>query len=628
MKRSSSLLTATAIAGLLLISTTSPLYALDNHTTPAGESVVHGNAVFDRPSSGQLNVTQLSDRAIINWDSFDIGSQAKTTFRQPDRSSLAVNRVVGGNADPTRILGKLSANGKIMVLDRNGVFFGKDAAIDVGSIIASTGNIDDDAIMSGAQQIVLSDFGDAPIENHGSITVEGAGLAALVSPVVRNAGIITAKMGRVELAAGGEQATVDLYGDNLIQLALEGNAGQVLVDNPGRVAAEGGVIAMTTGFAEGVLDSVINMSGVADVSSARRDGGRIVLSGGDVNIAPEGQATARSSRRRGGDVVINAREDVNIDGLISTSGAAGAGDIDINGGGGNRSVIGQSAVIEANSERGRGGFIEMGADGGFLDMNGQITSSGRSGGGDINIENGDNPVTIGSSARILSEARHSGAGGDISISSGEGDQVIGGQVRTIGDRGGNIRVSSRSGIDILDNGVLETRSTQYRGRNIRLFVGEGDLNNEGIVLSSGRTGGGMIALNSTNVITSADSLISSISTGTGRGGSIDVQTTTVNADGEWNVSGEKGGGNIIVNSFSDIDIEGNLRANAIQTGNGGRVELDSESGTVTHAGSISARGGTQSGNGGAVIFSQPNVIETGASVDVSAPNGQEGTFSH
>ena len=105
--------------------------AIDNLTTPSGEVVTAGSATFDRPAEGQLNVNQSSHRAVINWNNFDIGRDATTKFNQPNVNSLAVNRVVGDDDDPTKILGTLTANGRLMVLDRNGVLFGRDSKVDV-----------------------------------------------------------------------------------------------------------------------------------------------------------------------------------------------------------------------------------------------------------------------------------------------------------------------------------------------------------------------------------------------------------------------------------------------------------------------------------------------------------------
>src|ERR1035437_1272331 len=98
-------------------------YAISPTQTPTGGTVVGGSATISSPSTGTLNINQTSNRAIINWNSFNIGSSATTTFNQPSASSLAVNRVLSRGIDPTQILGTLTANGQVMVLDRNGVIF-------------------------------------------------------------------------------------------------------------------------------------------------------------------------------------------------------------------------------------------------------------------------------------------------------------------------------------------------------------------------------------------------------------------------------------------------------------------------------------------------------------------------
>lgn len=99
-------------------------YAIDDLTTPLGENVVGGSASFDRPNAGQLNINQHTDRVVINWDSFNIGQTQRPVLSAWFQLTLAVNRVTGKNDDPTQILGSLKANGRVMVLDRNGVFFG------------------------------------------------------------------------------------------------------------------------------------------------------------------------------------------------------------------------------------------------------------------------------------------------------------------------------------------------------------------------------------------------------------------------------------------------------------------------------------------------------------------------
>jgi trimeric autotransporter adhesin len=270
--------------------------AVDDNALPSGGNVVGGNASFDYSTPNQLHVHQSSDRAVINWDSFNIGANALTQFHQNSSSSLVVNRVTGDGQDPTQILGSLRANGRVMVLDRNGVFFGANSTIDVGSIIASTGEVDTAAVMNGdtALQISNVDTGGAII-NNGSITVAEAGLAAFVSPTIVNNGVITAKMGRVQLASG-TAATLDLYGDGLVELAVDTPLENALIENTGAIHAEGGAVHITAAAAKDMVDTVINTSGVIDVSSVTVKGGKIILEGANTQIS----GTLNASGKTGG----------------------------------------------------------------------------------------------------------------------------------------------------------------------------------------------------------------------------------------------------------------------------------------------------------------------------------------
>src|SRR5690606_29192838 len=95
-QRSKFLSTSALTIGLVALS--AHAMAMDDFTTPTGEQVVGGSASFDRPQDGLLNVDQHTDRAVINWNSFNIGKKGKTELFQPGSGSLAVNRVTGNNA--------------------------------------------------------------------------------------------------------------------------------------------------------------------------------------------------------------------------------------------------------------------------------------------------------------------------------------------------------------------------------------------------------------------------------------------------------------------------------------------------------------------------------------------------
>ena len=117
---------------------------------PSGGQVVAGQATINAPSGingNTLLIQQQSQNAAINWQSFNIGAGAAVNFAQPSASSITLNRVLGQN--PSSILGNLTANGQIFILNPNGVLFGKGAQVNVGGLIASTLSLSNENFMAG-----------------------------------------------------------------------------------------------------------------------------------------------------------------------------------------------------------------------------------------------------------------------------------------------------------------------------------------------------------------------------------------------------------------------------------------------------------------------------------------------
>lgn len=291
--------------------------ALDNNAIPTGQNVIAGSANFNTPATGQLNVTQTSNRAVIEWNSFNIGNTAKVEFMQPSASSVAVNRITGNSGDPTQILGSLKSNGQVMVLDPNGIFFGAGSTIDVGGLIASTGNINDANFMTGTNDITLSNIdGDGIITNNTTINAKDGGLVALVAPHVINNGVINARLGKVVLAAG-DKVTLDLFGDGLYEIAADDALQDALIENHGTIQADGGIASLSVAATRKALSTVINMDGVIQVNHVGLNNGKIVLSASGVDRIVDHSGTITASRA---DVDITAdRFDLNTD-LIMGSG--------------------------------------------------------------------------------------------------------------------------------------------------------------------------------------------------------------------------------------------------------------------------------------------------------------------
>jgi filamentous hemagglutinin family protein len=114
---------------LLLATALVPLAIGPASAGPDGANVVGGAATIQGQGTANVVINQSTDRAIINWTHFNIGAGETTQFIQPGSSSIALNRVTGG-LGPTEILGTLSANGRVFVINRDGILFGPNAVVD------------------------------------------------------------------------------------------------------------------------------------------------------------------------------------------------------------------------------------------------------------------------------------------------------------------------------------------------------------------------------------------------------------------------------------------------------------------------------------------------------------------
>lgn len=189
---------------------------------PQNGHVAAGKAQIGKTGPGTLVVDQHSNRAVINWGSFDIGRDASVDFRQPSASSIALNRVQGVSA--SQINGQLTANGQVWISNKRGVYFGKDARVDVGGLVATTHAISDQSFMSGGARFTRGGA-TGGVVNEGRLTANDQGYIALMAPEVRNKGVIVARKGTVALAAG---ETVELeFDEGAGHMNVRVEAGQI-----------------------------------------------------------------------------------------------------------------------------------------------------------------------------------------------------------------------------------------------------------------------------------------------------------------------------------------------------------------------------------------------------------------
>jgi filamentous hemagglutinin family protein len=160
---------------------------LNFHTqaNPTDPNIVSGQAQFNQ--SGSLLEITTSDRVLIEWKGFSIDAGETTQFIQPGSNSLAVNRVTG--LDPSALYGTLAANGRVMVINPNGILVGAGGVIDTGGFIASTLDAPNDQLL-GVGDWLFSGGSSASVINQGNITSTGD--VILIAREVENTGSITA----------------------------------------------------------------------------------------------------------------------------------------------------------------------------------------------------------------------------------------------------------------------------------------------------------------------------------------------------------------------------------------------------------------------------------------------------
>jgi len=273
---------------------------------PTGGQVVAGSGAINQPNAQQMVIDQASNKLAIDWQSFDIGTGNKVTFNQPGRDAIALNRVLG--ADGSKIMGQLDANGRVFLINPNGVLFGSGAQVNVGGLVASTLNISDSDFAAGNYKF-KGDGSNASVINNGQITAADGGSIALLGGTVSNNGVIVANQGSVALAAGNA-VTLDFAGDGLLNVQVDEAVVDALVENHQLIKADGGQVLLTANAGDALLKTVVNNTGVIEAHTLGEKDGKIVLlgsfDGGTVQVA----GTLDASAPNGGD-----------GGFIETSGA-------------------------------------------------------------------------------------------------------------------------------------------------------------------------------------------------------------------------------------------------------------------------------------------------------------------
>ncbi|MDR7869080.1 MAG: YDG domain-containing protein [Sporomusaceae bacterium] len=364
-------------AGMLMLGAYGPAWA-----APSGGTVTGGAATI-ATSGATTTVTQTTNRAAINWQSFGIAAGEAVTFVQPSASAVALNRVVGSSA--SNIHGRLSATGKVFLINPNGILFAPGAQVNVGGLVASTLNMADGDFMNG--KYVFTKNGNAgSVVNQGTITAGDH--AVLIGPQVRNEGVIAA---RVAALAAGDRVSLDFSGDKLLNVTVDTAAAGSSVANSGTITADGGLVVMTAGTKDALLNTVVNNSGVIRAQSVNNVNGVIRLEGNTAINSGVLDASGRAAGQTGGTVkVLGDNVTLAATAAVDVSGDAGGGTALIGGayqGGGSEyaatnTTVEKGATINADAiTSGNGGQVVVWAKD-KTDFAGTITARGGAESGD------------------------------------------------------------------------------------------------------------------------------------------------------------------------------------------------------------------------------------------------------
>ncbi|HIJ37662.1 MAG TPA: filamentous hemagglutinin N-terminal domain-containing protein, partial [Rhodospirillaceae bacterium] len=157
---------------------------------PSGAQLIAGQANITAVAQNTF-IQQNSAKAIINWQNFSLATNETLNFKQPDANSIALNRVLG--ADASNLLGSLTANGQVWIVNPNGVMFGPKSQVNVAGLLATTSDIKDQDFLAGDYQFgKASPNPHAVINNFGTLQASEGGYAVLAGSSVNNAGTVTA----------------------------------------------------------------------------------------------------------------------------------------------------------------------------------------------------------------------------------------------------------------------------------------------------------------------------------------------------------------------------------------------------------------------------------------------------
>ncbi|WP_432241011.1 filamentous haemagglutinin family protein [Herbaspirillum robiniae] len=274
---------------------------------------INANAPTQSSANGKaiVSVAQTADKAILNWETFNVGKNTILNFAQ-QAGWAVLNRVNDPLARPSQIQGQINAPGTVMIANRNGVVFTGSSQVDTRNLVVAAANISDAQFRdkglyvdsNGTAPTFTDALGKLEVQAGAKISTklassatESGGYVLLLGSEVSNAGHINTAGGQTVLAAGDAfyirrgvatdgNKTSTTRGNEVS--AAYGGAASGLVQNTGLITASTGDITLTGHqvVQAGVAVSTTNVGARGTIHLSNRVGDAT----GSVTLA-EGSAT-------------------------------------------------------------------------------------------------------------------------------------------------------------------------------------------------------------------------------------------------------------------------------------------------------------------------------------------------
>ena len=246
-----------------------------------------------------MDINQSSSTAIVNYQTFNIGSENTVNINMPNSTSSFLGRVVGNNM--STILGNLNSNGSVYLVNQQGFYFGESAQINVNHLVASTLNLSNSDFLNSPKDFQVTGEG-GEITNAGTITAQ---TVALLAEKVENQGQINAQSVGIGAGQSAHVLIDEVAGGRIVMDFSDAEIPTGLIRNNGEIQA---------------LSANDQVASITITSNGEVSGSGSYNSENNIDISAAGSFVNEGSINSGiGNVSIQSHSEIEV-GTITSSG--------------------------------------------------------------------------------------------------------------------------------------------------------------------------------------------------------------------------------------------------------------------------------------------------------------------